>query len=73
MGLHVTLTGIRGAFSPFLGMAIYVGWPAQEAIGLPALAGFGAFTFLISCGLCVVATLGFTDLHRRIERERAGS
>jgi hypothetical protein len=72
MGLHVTLTGIRGAFSPFLGMAIYVGWPAHGALGLPALAGLGAYTFLLSGGLCVVATLGFIDLHRRIERERAG-
>jgi hypothetical protein len=73
MGLHVTLTGIRGAFSPFLGMAIYVGWSADGALGLPALGGLGAFTFLLSGGLCVVATLGFTGLHRRIERERAGA
>lgn len=71
MGLHVTLTGIRGAFSPFLGMALYVGWPARESLGLPAMPALGASTFLLSCGLCALATLGFTALHRRIERERA--
>jgi MFS family permease len=72
MGLHVTLTGIRGAFAPFLGMAIYLGWPARDDLGLPALAGLGAATFLLSGGLCLAATLGFVGLHRRIERERAG-
>jgi hypothetical protein len=30
MGVHVTLTGIRGAFAPFLGMALYLGWNADR-------------------------------------------
>lgn len=66
MGLHVTLTGIRGAFAPFLGMALYVGWEGRPEWGLPALPGLGAQTFLVSTVLCLVATLGYERLHRRV-------
>ena len=69
MGLHVTLTGIRGAFSPFLGMALYVGWPARPELGLPGAGGLGAETFLISTAMCAVATLGYLALHRSIQRD----
>ena len=34
MGVHVTLTGVRGAFAPFLGMLLYVGWASAELPGL---------------------------------------
>jgi len=57
MGIHVTLTGVRGAFAPFLGMALYIGW---DAIGpLPAVPGIGAWLFLISAALAVSAWQGF--------------
>ena len=26
MGLHVTLTGLRGSIAPFLGIILYAGW-----------------------------------------------
>ena len=52
MGVHVTLTGIRGAFAPFVGMLVYVGWAAVElpAVGLrlPGFEGLGAHLIGIS-------------------------
>ncbi len=35
MGIHVTLTGVRGAFAPFLGMALYLGWDAKGMCRAP--------------------------------------
>jgi MFS family permease len=58
MGVHVTLTGLRGAFAPFLGMFLYVG-----ASWFPAI---GAWTFLLATALSTLSSLGFVALHRRI-------
>jgi MFS family permease len=67
MGIHVTLTGVRGAFAPFLGMALYIGW---DAIGpLPAVPGIGAWLFLISAALAVSAWQGFERLRRELPRK----
>ena len=64
MGIHVTLTGVRGAFAPFLGMALYVGW---DAIGwLPASGGLGPWLFMISAVLGLFAWHGFETLSREI-------
>ncbi|MBL0926611.1 MAG: MFS transporter [Phycisphaerales bacterium] len=50
MGLHVTLTGVRGLFAPFIGALLYHGW----SLRLPGLdlswRGIGAWS-LILCGL----------------------
>ena len=61
MGVHVTLTGVRGAFAPFLGMALYLG-----VFGLP---GLGGWTLVIGSLGAAAASLGFLGLHRRV---RAG-
>ncbi len=37
MGIHVTLTGVRGAFAPFLGMALYLG--LEQRCGVAGNAG----------------------------------
>ena len=64
MGIHVTLTGVRGAFAPFLGMALYVGW---DAIGwLPASGGLGPWLFMFSAVLGLFAWRGFEALSREI-------
>ena len=72
MGAHVTLTGIRGAIAPFLGMALYLGWSARElpliGLELPAWQGLGDTTLILSAVLSGVAALGFRSLKRRIER-----
>ncbi|MDX1649032.1 MAG: hypothetical protein R3263_04180, partial [Myxococcota bacterium] len=69
MGIHATLTGLRGAFAPFLGTALYVGWDARAlpaGVTLPAYEGLGAPLFLLSAALSTTATLGFVALHRRL-------
>ena len=74
MGVHATLTGLRGAFAPFLGMLLYLGADARALPGglvLPALPALGGWMMLLAAGLALVATLGFARLQRRIERERA--
>ena len=64
MAVHVTLTGVRGAFAPFLGMAQYLGWDAKGYV--PGSSGLGAWLFLVSALLGVVAWRGFDVLRREI-------
>ena len=64
MGIHVTLTGVRGAFAPFLGMALYLGWDAQGYV--PGSTGLGPWLFLASAALGVIAWRGFDKLAREI-------
>lgn len=67
MGIHVTLTGVRGAFAPFLGMALYLGW--QPTAVLPGLEGLGPYLFVLSAGLGVFAWRGFNRLRIDVRRE----
>lgn len=64
MAVHVTLTGVRGAFAPFLGMALYLGWDAKGYV--PGSTGLGAWLFLVSAILGVIAWRGFDVLQREI-------
>ncbi len=64
MGIHVTLTGVRGAFAPFLGMALYLGWDAQGYV--PGSTGLSAWLFLLSALLGVVAWRGFDQLRKDV-------
>ena len=70
MGAHVTLTGVRGAFAPFLGMLLFVGSGPVALPGLewtlPALPGIGAHSFGVSCALSATSALGFVLLARKI-------
>ncbi len=56
MGIHVTLTGVRGAIMPFLGMVLYIGFLEIQ--------GLGAHLFAIAALLSVVSWWGFRRLHR---------
>lgn len=58
MGVHVTLTGLRGAIAPFLGMALYVGWGNWDGIG-PHMMG-------VAAALSTVGTLGYVALWHRV-------
>jgi hypothetical protein len=76
MGVHQTLTGIRGLFAPFLGMALFTGWPAVTIPGagltLPGFeGGLGAGVFFICLLLSTTAGFGFLGLHRFIVRTGA--
>jgi len=73
MGVHVTLTGIRGAIAPLLGMMLYAGW-APLVIGplmLPGFAGIGGGVFFIAAMLSSIAMVGFYALSRRVADLRA--
>lgn len=70
MGIHVTLTGVRGALAPFIGMGLYSGWNPFTIPGLnlhvPGFNGIGAPVFLVAAALSVVSTVGFYTLYRRM-------
>ena len=69
MAVHVTLTGLRGAIAPFLGMALYLGWGAGGP--LPAFGGMGAGLFVLAALGMVVAWRGFHLLHKDIQASAA--
>lgn len=72
MGIHVTLTGVRGAVAPFVAMGLYTGWD-RLAIGdvtvIPGFAGIDYHVFLITTALAMVAEHGFTRLARNIRTQ----
>ena len=73
MGVHATLTGLRGVFAPFLGMLLYLGAaPRALPFGFasPAIPALGGWMMLLAAGLALWATLGFAKLQREIERGR---
>jgi len=75
MGVHVTLTGMRGAVAPFLGMALYLGWAAHALPGigaaLPAWDGLGDLLMPVAAVMSGVSALGFRSLQKRIESLQA--
>jgi MFS family permease len=69
MGVHVTLTGMRGLVAPFLGMALYLGWAAHElpaGVTLPAWAGMGDLLMPFAALMSAASAVGFRQLTRRI-------
>ena len=66
MGIHVTLTGVRGAFAPFVGMALYLGWDAKGYV--PGSTGLGVWLFMLSAGLGVIAWRGFARLQQDMHK-----
>ena len=76
MGVHATLTGLRGVFAPFLGMLLYLGAAPRAlpfGLSLPAVPALGGWMMVLAAGLAVWATLGFARLQREIERGRTAS
>ena len=73
MGLHVTLTGLRGAIMPFLGVALLRGWdphdfrwltdplglPAMLLPAIPAWDGIGPHVFGFTTLMACVAFAGY--------------
>lgn len=72
MGIHVTLTGLRGALFPFVGVLLYVGWSGVPLPGtgreLPGFAGIGGQLMLLASFLSTLATLGYHRLYRSAGR-----
>ena len=67
MGAHVTLTGIRGAFAPFVGILLYLGWD-QNGI-LPGYEGLGAGVFLVAAALSGMSWFGYRQMKRSLTEE----
>jgi hypothetical protein len=70
MGIHQTLTGVRGLFAPFLGTALLTGWNGITLDGqtlLPAWQGIGPNVFLITTALSLTAWLGFLRLSQQLK------
>ncbi|MFG0325983.1 MAG: MFS transporter [Phycisphaerales bacterium JB037] len=61
MGVHVTLTGVRGLIAPFVGIAAY---RALESAGHS-----GAWVFAGSVGLCLIAAWAFVATARAVGAE----
>ena len=73
MGIHATLTGVRGAIAPYLGTLIYA--PVTITVGATTIAwgGIGPWTFLLLAWLGSIGALLFLRLfieQRRLARER---
>ncbi len=68
MGIHVTLTGVRGFLAPYLAITLISGWSADAIpfVTLPAFGGIGHHVFLVTTGFAVIATLGFWRLRQTV-------
>lgn len=66
MGVHVTLTGVRGAVASFLGVLLYRGWRVEIAGRVMAYDGLGAWLFAVLAVASAVASLMFYRLSRRM-------
>ncbi|MEM1027480.1 MAG: MFS transporter [Planctomycetota bacterium] len=74
MGIHQTLTGVRGAFAPFLGVWLLAGWEGFTWWGgdVPPWEGIGPQVFIITTLFAVVAWLGFWSLSQKLEAQGMG-
>ncbi|HEV7714068.1 MAG TPA: MFS transporter [Steroidobacteraceae bacterium] len=61
MGVHVTLTGVRGALAPPLGILFYEALEAFER-------GAGEFALLLPLGLTTAGAIGFNLMRRDLQR-----
>ena len=64
MGVHVTLTGLRGGVAPPLGVLAYMGLEASHA-------GAGEFALLLPVGMTLAGALGFNRMRRRADAAQA--
>ena len=67
MGVHVTLTGLRGAIAPFLGIMLYAGWSGTGWMPV-SWEGIGAWVFGVAAVISSLAGWGFNGLYRHMKR-----
>lgn len=65
MGVHVTLTGVRGAFAPFLGTLLYSGAPGIGAVTVTVPA-MGGWAFIALAGVSAWGAMLFIRLNRAV-------
>lgn len=70
MGIHVTLTGIRGMLAPYAGALLYAGIPAISALGIrtPEWTGLGGWLFIFLSAISAVGALLFLRLYLETRR-----
>jgi hypothetical protein len=64
MGVHVTLTGLRGGVAPPIGVLAYMGLEASHP-------GAGQFALLLPLAMTLTGALGFNRMRRRAEAQEA--
>ena len=64
MGVHVTLTGLRGGVAPPLGVLVYMGLEASHA-------GAGEFALVLPFVMTFAGALGFNRMRRRADAQQA--
>lgn len=71
MGIHQTLTGVRGIVAPYLGVLLLAGWDNGSRVAqwlrLPEFHGIGPWVFALTAAGSAVAWLGFVRLTKQIE------
>ncbi len=75
MGIHATLTGVRGALGPFIGVALYAGltipaWTGLDEEKMPPVltGGIGAWTFLVFACCGMIGAILFSRLLKDMRR-----
>ena len=63
MGIHVTLTGVRGAIAPLLGMFLYT------QLGGVNDGGAGAWVFAVAACVSALSGIGFNRLYRQMKAD----
>jgi hypothetical protein len=61
MGVHVTLTGVRGAIAPPLGILFYEGLEALRA-------GAGRYALVLPLALTTVGAIGFNLMRKELKQ-----
>lgn len=64
MGIHVTLTGVRGVFAPFVGTLLYAPWAVTLAGETVRFPGLGAWAFVVITAATAVGAAMFVMLYR---------
>ncbi len=71
MNIHVTLTGVRGAIAPFVGMWLLIGWdhapPTFAQHLFPSFNGIGSHLYMVTLALLLVSELGFIRIARQLK------
>ena len=66
MGVHVTLTGLRGGVAPPLGVLAYMGLEASHP-------GAGEFALALPLAMTLAGALGFNRMRRRADAQQAAA
>ena len=66
MGIHATLTGVRGALGPFIGVLLYSGATIGIGATIVHLPPIGAYTFGVLAAASAVGAIMFARLYRQL-------